>query len=92
MRVQNFILGERGHTVVFLSVEFGVCGVGNNFRQPGARTVARQVRRGGVFVGLVELVAIGAVHFRAGEQRLSFPDDGVVAFVAVALRLQLGFG
>ena len=83
--VQHFVLAEGGHAVVALAVKAGVGGIGNEIDEPIARSVAGEIGRGGIFVGLMELMTLSAAHDFAGDERFAFDDKGSVALIEVDL-------
>src|SRR5438477_12455403 len=71
MVVEDFVFGEGGHAVVAFAEEAGVGRVRDEGQKPFARAVVGEVGRRGVLVRHVKLVAFGAAHGLAGNERFA---------------------
>ena len=67
-------------------------GVGNEIHEPVARAKTGKIGGTGVFVRLVELMALGTAHGVAGNQRFAFGNKGGVAPVGVTLEFEFSLG
>src|SRR5947208_14387152 len=90
--VEHPVFAEGGHAVVAFSVKTRVGRVGNKIDEPVARAEAGQIGSGGVFVRLVEWMALGAAHGVAGDQRFSCVDERGLVLILFTWGWVLGFG
>ena len=90
--IEDFVFGEGGHSVVAFAEEAGVGRVRDEGQKPFARAVAGEIGPGNVLVRLVKLMALGAAHGLAGNQRFAFRDHRGVALVGGMLGFKRGFG